>query len=120
MHLLANTLEMSICAWYHLYLDNFGWKPSLERRKEKRALFMYKIRNNELPKCLKSMFKSSNNKIYKLRSNELDFTLPKPNTNHCKKSFSVGAALWNDLPMSAKDRAISFRQFRAILNNMTE
>ena len=34
---------------------------------------MYKIRNNEFPECLTSMFKTSNNKNYKLRSNALDF-----------------------------------------------
>ena len=40
----------------------------------------------------------SNNKNYKLRSNELDFALPKLTTNYLKKGFSYsGAALWNDL-----------------------
>ena len=100
-----------------MILKNFGWQPLLERREEKRASFMYKIRNNELPECLKSMFKTGNNKSYKLRSNELDFALPKPTTNYLKKSFCYsGAALWNDLPKCAKDRGISLRQFRAILN----
>jgi hypothetical protein len=102
-------------------LKNLGWQPLLDRRKDKRALFMFKIRNNEFPKCLTSMFNTSNNKNYNLRSNELDFALPKPNTNYLKKSFSYsGAALWNDLPKRAKDRAISVGQFRAILNNMEE
>ena len=82
---------------------------------------MYKIRNNELPECLTSMFKTSNNKNYKLRSNTLDFALPKPTTNYLKKSFSYsGAALWNDLPKCAKDRAISLPQFRVILNYTIE
>ena len=76
---------------------------------------MYKIRNNEFPECLTSMFNTSNNKNYNLRSNELDFALPKPNTNYLKKSFSYsGAALWNDLPKCAKDRAISVGQFKDI------
>ena len=43
---------------------------------------MYKIRNNEFPECLTSMFNTSNNKNYNVRSNELDFALPKPNTNY--------------------------------------
>jgi hypothetical protein len=90
---------------------------------DKRALFMYKIRNNEFPECLTSMFNTSNNKNYNLRSNKLDFALPKPkpNTKYFLKSFKYsGAALWNDLPKCAKDRAISVGQCRAILNNMEE
>jgi hypothetical protein len=82
---------------------------------------MYKIRNNEFPESLTSMFNTSNNKNYNLRSNELDFSLPKPNTNYLKKSLSYsGAALWNDLLECAKDRAISVGQLTAILNNMEE
>jgi hypothetical protein len=50
---------------------------------------MYKIRNNEFPECLTSMFSTSNNKNYNLRSNELYFVLPKPNTNYLKKKASV-------------------------------
>ena len=53
---------------------------------------MYKIRNNEPPECLKNMFKTSNNKNYKHRSNELDFALPKSNTNYLKKRFSYSGA----------------------------
>ena len=53
------------------------------------------------PNALTSMFKTSNNKNYKLRSNALDFALPKPTTNYLKKSFSYsGAAFWNDLLVS--------------------
>jgi hypothetical protein len=63
-------------------LKNLGWQPLLDRRKDKRVLFMYKIRNNEFPECLTSMFNTSNNKNYNVRSNELDFALPKPNTNY--------------------------------------
>ena len=50
---------------------------------------MFKIRNNEFPKCLTSMFNTSNNKNYNLRSNELDFALPKPNTNYLKKASVI-------------------------------
>jgi hypothetical protein len=56
-------------------LKNLGWQPLLDRRKDKRALFMYKIRNNEFPECLTSMFNTSNNKTYNLRGNELDFVI---------------------------------------------
>ena len=46
---------------------------------------------------------TTNNKNYNLRSNELDFALPKPNTNYLKKSFSYsGAALWNDCRSAQK------------------
>jgi hypothetical protein len=48
------------------FLKNLGWQPLLDRRKDKRALFMYKIRNNEFPECpnacMTSMFNTSNNK----------------------------------------------------------
>jgi hypothetical protein len=56
---------------------------------DKRALFMYKIRNNEFPECLTSMFNTSNNKNYNLRSNKLDFALPKPNTNYLEKKLQL-------------------------------
>ena len=82
-------------------VKNLGWQPLLDRRKDKRALFMYKVKNNEFPESQTSMLNTSNNK--NLRSNELDFALPKPNTNYLKKSFSYsGAALWNDLPSAQK------------------
>jgi hypothetical protein len=70
-------------------VKNLGWQPLLDRRKDKRALFMYKIRNNEFPECLTSMFNISNNKHYNLRSNELDFALRKPNTNDLKKASVI-------------------------------
>jgi hypothetical protein len=101
-------------------LKNLGWQPLLNQRKAKRAIFMYKIRDNDLPECLASMFNISNNQNYNLRSNELDFSIPKPNTNYLKKSFSYsGAALWNDLPKCAKE-ATSISQFRAILKTIEE
>jgi hypothetical protein len=48
-------------------------KPKKLRRKDKRGLYIDKIRNNEFLECLMSMFNTSNNKNYNLRSNELDF-----------------------------------------------
>jgi hypothetical protein len=84
-------------------------------------LLFRKTIKNVVKISLHRHFNTSNNRNYNLRGNELDFALPKPNTNYLKKSFSYsGAALWNDLPKCAKDRAISVGQFRAILNNMEE
>lgn len=49
---------------------------AIDRRKDERALFLFKIRNNEFHEYLMSMFDTSNNKNYTLRNNELDFALP--------------------------------------------
>lgn len=51
---------------------------AIDRRKDERALFLFKIRSNEFHEYLMSMFNTSNNKNYtlKLRNNELDFALP--------------------------------------------
>ena len=63
------------------------------------------------------MFNVTNNTNYNRRSSKVDFALPKPNTNFMKKSISyLGAKLWNNLPKSVKEKQISVRQHRTILN----
>ena len=100
-------------------LENLGWQTLLERRQSKKALFMHKIRNNDgLPEGLTSMFTTTNNSNYNLRSNEIDFAMSKPNTNYLKKSFSYsGASFWNSLPKKAKLNHLSRGEFRAILSS---
>ncbi len=45
-----------------------------------------------------------NNEFHNLRSNAVNFHIPKPKTNFFKKSISYsGALLWNSLPISAKE-----------------
>ena len=78
---------------------------------------MYKIRNNELSECMASMFNVTNNTNYNLRSNKVDFALPKPNTNCLKNTISYwGAKLCNNLPKSVTEKQISVGQYRTILN----
>ena len=79
---------------------------------------MHKVRNNELAESVTSMFSISNNPNYNLRSNKINFDLPRPKTNFSKKSISYsGPMLWNSLPKHAKDRDISSGQFKNILND---
>ena len=52
---------------------------------------------------MKDMFEISNNEFNNLRSNAVDFHIPKPETNFMKKGISYsGALLWNNLPTAAK------------------
>ena len=66
--------------------------------KFKKAAFMYNIKHNNLSKPMKDMFQISNNEFHNLRSNAVDFHIPKPKTNFMKKSISYSEALqWNNL-----------------------
>ena len=54
------------------------------------------------------IFEISNNEFHNLRSNAVNFHIPKPKTNFWKKSISCcGALLWNSLPISAKEQGIT-------------
>ena len=98
-------------------LKELRWQPLVDRRKQKKNIFMYKIKNNKFSECMTSMFNTSKNKNYNLRNNDVDFAIPKPNTNFLKRSISYsGVNLWNDLPKCAKGKQISIAQFKAILN----
>ena len=80
-------------------LSDLGWQPLEKRMKFKKAAFMYNIKHNNLSKPMKDMFEISNNEFHNLRSNAVDFHIPKPKTNFMKKSISYsGALLWNNLP----------------------
>ena len=46
---------------------------------------MYNIKHNNLSKPMKDMFEISNNEFHNLRSNAVDFHIPKPKTNFMKK-----------------------------------
>ena len=71
--------------------------------KFKKATFMYNIKHKNLSKPMKVMFEISNNEFNNLRSNAVDFHIPKPETNFMKKGISYsGALLWNNLPTAAK------------------
>ena len=78
--------------------------------KQWHAMFMYNLKNNNLNEPMTDMFEISNNEFHNLRSNAVNFHIPKPKTNFLKKSIIYiysysGALLWNSLPISEKNRA---------------
>ena len=52
------------------------WRPLAERMKFKKATFMYNVKNN-------------NNEFHNLRSNAVNFHIPKPKANFLKKSIYI-------------------------------
>jgi hypothetical protein len=80
--------------------------------KFKKATFIYNVKNNNLNEPM------SNNEFHNLRSNAVNFHIPKPKTNFLKKSISYsGALLWNSLPILAKEQDITINQFKSILGS---
>ena len=71
---------------------------------------MYKTLNDLAPDYLQCLFTRRHIKDYNLRNLEQKLSLPKPNTNYLKRSFSYsGACLWNNLPQDLKSvRSIEF------------
>ena len=63
---------------------------------------MYNIRHNNLNKPMKDMFEISNDEFHNLRSNAVDFHIPKPKTNFMKKSISYSGALMEQLANGSK------------------
>ena len=99
-------------------LSDLVWRLLEKRMKFKKATFMYKIKHNNLNKPMKDMFEISNNEFHNLRSNTVDFHIPKPKTNFMKKSISYsGALLWNNLPTAAKQQGITINNFQNILGS---
>ena len=79
---------------------------------------MYNIKHNNLSEPMKDMFEISNNEFHNLRSNAVDFHIPKPKTNFMKKSISYSRALlWNNLPTAAKQQGITISKFKNILDS---
>ena len=98
-------------------LRELNRQPLANRREQNKAKFMCKIKNNELSEYMANIFNVTNNTNCNLRSNKVDFALLEPNTNFMKKSISYSdAKLWNTLPKSVKEKQISVRQYRTILN----
>ena len=88
----------------------------MERWKEKKAIFMYKVRNRSFVENMTSIFYVADNKNYSLRSNNTDYSLDKPKTNVLKKrrSYSAGR-LWNGMPNSLKENGTSLAKFKVLL-----
>lgn len=97
-------------------LNDLNWQTLRERREDKKATFMYKVKNGLMPESMTSLFTLLNNESYPLRSNMNNFSLNKPKTNFLKKSISYSAAMcWNNLSMECKVKELSLNQFKAIL-----
>ena len=71
------------------------------------------------PTVLVSLF-SQRHSVYNLRDSEGKLTLPKPNTNYLKRSFSYsGAMLWNNLRKRLKN-AVSVNNFKQIIKKIAD
>ena len=49
---------------------------------------MYNVKNNNLNEPMTDILEISNNEFHNLRSNAVNFHIPKPKTNFLKKSIS--------------------------------
>ena len=100
-------------------LSTLDWERLFLRRKKQKALMMFKTMNGLAPDYLQSLF-SQRHSVYNLRDSEGKLTLPKPNTNYLKRSFShSGAMLWNNLPKCRKN-AVSFNNFKQIIKKIAD
>ena len=55
---------------------------------------MYNVKNNNLNEPMTDIFEVSNNEFHNLRSNAVNFYIPKPKTNFLKKSISYTLGLY--------------------------
>ena len=87
----------------NLLLAMLKWEKRSLRRKRQKALIMYKALNELAPEYLQCLFTQRHVNDYNLTNLEGKLSLPKPNTNYLKRSFSYsGACLWNNLPQDLK------------------
>ena len=79
-------------------LKELNWDTLTVRRKKQTALLMFKVMNKRAPKYLENLFQEYKTN-YSLRDIDNKLSLPKPNTEYLKRSFSYRAAKqWNELP----------------------
>ena len=82
---------------------------------------MFKTMNGLAPDYLQSLF-SQRHSVYNLRDSEGKLTLPKPNTNYLKRSFSYSwTMLWNNfvIPKCLKN-AVSVNNFKQIIKKIAD
>ena len=75
---------------------------------------MHKIANNDAPMYLTSQFSRRNlMHDYNVRGSQVNFSLPKPNTNFMKNSLAYsGAVTWNslsDVDIKSTEDVIAFK-----------
>ena len=96
------------------------WKKLSLRRKQQKALIMYKTLNELAPDYLQCHFTQRHVNDYNLRNLEGKLSLPKLNTNYLKRSFCYsGACLWNNLPQDLKS-VTSIGQFKRGIKKVSE
>jgi hypothetical protein len=80
-------------------LEKLSWLTLEHRWHLNKALLMHKIANNDAPMHLTSQFSRRNlMHDYNVRGSQVNFSLPKPNTNFMKNSLAYsGAVTWNSL-----------------------
>ena len=61
------------------------WQTLEDRRGNKKALLMHKVKNGTAPDLIKNLFNICDNQNYYLRSNLNNFKLDKPKRNFMKK-----------------------------------
>ena len=104
----------------NLLLAMLKWEKLSLRRKNQKALIMYKTLNELAPDYLQCLFTQRHVNDYNLRNLEGKLSLPKPNTNYLKRSFCYsGACLWNNLPQDLKSVA-SVGQFKRGIKKVSE
>ena len=93
----------------NLLLAMLNLEKLSRRRKKQKALIMHKTVNDLAPDYLQCLFTQRHIKDYNLRNFEQNLSLPKPNTNYLKRSFSYSGAscLWNNLPQDLKAFGLS-------------
>ena len=86
-------------------LDKLGWCNLETRRKHQKAVLMYKIYKGFAPTYLRELFTPVvDTHDHNLRNCELNWKIPRPNTEYLKRSLSYdGAQLWNNLPSEIKN-----------------
>ena len=96
-----------------LLIAELGWRKLDSKRKNQKAIMVYKSLNELSPEYLRLLFNSRNNVTsYTLRDTDGKLAVPTPRTNYLKNSFAYsGAILWNNLPIHLR-KASSLRQFK--------
>ena len=94
-------------------MKKLKWRPL--NWLEHTLILMHKILKKNAPKAIKDLFKSSDNEVYNLRSNNM-LVLSKPRTNAMKQSFSHQAAkIGNTMPLHLKNTSMSITQSKCKL-----
>ena len=102
-------------------LNELQWKTLMQRRLVLKARLVYKIIHGQAPAILIESFQNPINSQhnYNLRNSDFKFYLPKPKTEHMKKSISYsGAKLWNNLPSEVRN-SVSINTFNSLISDVS-